>query len=181
MKELEKYVTIKKINSEKYNLLFIDFNDDNVPDVCSKESLLTQTDKSIAKDLLIKKIIELSSTNKKMIEEFSAIDILKEPNETILKRKIILKILKVSTHIAMNGRIGMPNTILVSKENYEKLNLSCLENYEIFLDDSVDDIYVYRKNTEEQPGLLLITSEDKYELVDIGFYPEKQFMKISLK
>jgi hypothetical protein len=33
----------------------------------------------------------------------------------------------------------------------------------------------------DQPGLILVFNEDKYEIVDIGLRPEKQFMKIALK
>lgn len=47
-------------------------------------------------------------------------------------------------------------------------------------DDSVDDLILYRKNSSDQPGLILAHTENEYEFVEIGFYPNKQFFKIKL-
>jgi len=192
MKELEKFVTLRECPSETLGMLFVDFKYSSIdeenenpvqPDVFEKKLSMTKTDKSKVKELLIEKIIELSNEND-MLEKFSLVDILKEykDDELLLKRKITAKFLNASLYIAANGRIGQGNTVLVSKENYDKLKMSeYTEGYELFFDDSVEDIYIYRRNGFDQPGLILATFEDKYELIDIGFFPQKQFQKITLK
>jgi len=192
MKELEKFVTLRECPSETLGLLFIDFDYSSIdeeneyqvrPDVFEKKLTMIKSDKSKMKELLIEKIIELSNYND-MLEKFSLVDILKEykDDELLLKRKVSDKFLNASLYIATNGRIGQGNTVLISKDNYDKLNISELTTgYEIFFDDSVEDIYIYRRNSYDQPGLILATFEDKYEFVDIGFFPQNQFQKIALK
>jgi len=185
MKELENFVTIRECTSETLGMLFIDFiydeHDEVSPAVFEKKLSMTKTDISKTKDLLIEKIINLSTDND-MLEKFSLVNSLNELKGDELKKVISAKIKNASAYIATNGRIGFANIILVSKENYDKLNLSeYTEGYELFFDDSVEDIYIYRKNNFDQPGLVLTIFEDKYELIDIGFYPQKQFQKITLK
>ena len=181
MKELEKFVTLRECPSETLGLLFVDFNYSSViQDVFEQKLSMTKTDTSKVKDLLIEKIIELSNDND-MLEKFSLVNALNELKDSELKRVVSAKMKNASAYIATNGRIGFANTILVSKENYDKLNLSeYTEGYELFFDD-VEDIYIYRRNGVDQPGLILTTFEDKYELVDIGFFPQNQFQKITLK
>ena len=190
MKELEKFVTIRECPSETLGMLFVDFNYSSVDeenespvqlDVFEKKLSMTKTDTSKVKDLLIEKIIELSNDND-MLEKFSLVNALNELKGHELERVVSAKMKNASDYIATNGRIGFANTILVSKENYEKLNLSeYTEGYELFFNDNVEDIYLYRRNGVDQPGLILTTFEDKYELVDIGFFPQKQFQRIILK
>ena len=181
MKELEKFVTVKEHTSENTELLFVDFDEKSTtPKSIYKKLSLTKTDNSKVKELLIEQIVKLSSTNTEMIEKLSLVDKLKEYNTTEL-RIAKAKVLNASNYIATYGRIGTANTILISKENYDKLELSEItEGYETFFDDSIDDIYIYRRNSIDQPVLILITFEDKYDFAGIGFYPERQFMKISL-
>lgn len=103
-----------------------------------------------------------------------------------IQKKITAKIFNAVYYVASNGRIGKATTLLVSEENDKKYNLSellknhgTLNDLEIVHGD-VDDIYVYRKNKIDQPGLMLIYNEDKYYIADIGFYPHRQFMTIKL-
>jgi hypothetical protein len=126
------------------------------------------------------KIVELSNKNFDSLE-----DNLKEKftysgnNE----RKLYSTILSAGSIIAVRGRIGPPSNILISEENYKKYELKSLCescNYKILFDDSVNDLFIYRKNNYEQPGLILSFFENKYELVEVGFNPEKHFMKIIL-
>ena len=55
------------------------------------------------------------------------------------------------------------------------------QNYDIVYED-VDDIYLYRKNDFDQPGLCLVYNPEnnKKQIVELGFFPHKQFMKITL-
>ena len=190
--EVEKLITIENFDFDNIKVCNIDFNNSIVE--TNTTINITQTDKSKLKDIIISKIVELSNRNNEMIKandealfnKFSAVDILKEYTDILLKRKLAAKFYNASNYIASNGRVGAANTVLVSQDNYENLNMSeFTQNYDVFLDDSVDDIYIYRKNIKSSnghiPGLILATFEDKYEVVEIGFFPEKQFTKIALK
>jgi hypothetical protein len=98
----------------------------------------------------------------------------------------LAKILVASVYINIEGKIGPATNMIISKENYEKFSISDFcGRFEILFED-VNDIYLYRKNTTEQPGLVLFyyTDEndiDYYNIESIGFYPEKQFIKINIK
>lgn len=105
-------------------------------------------------------------------------------NTIILGENCIDTINKTSTMIATQGRIGEATNMIISKENYDKYHISEIsDKYEILFED-VDDIYIYRKNSFEQPGLCLCYYVDDnttyYEVVSIGFCPEKQFIKIKV-
>jgi len=105
-----------------------------------------------------------------------------EHRQNELRRKKINR-LNASNYIASDGRIGAGNNLMISEKNYKKYSIKKfipqLYNMNIILED-VDDIYIFRKNDIEQPGLIMIKNKEKYELVDIGFYPYKQFIKIEI-
>lgn len=125
MKELEKFVTVRKCLSEEIDLQYVDmYAENNTYDVFVNSVKISQSDKSKIKDSLIQKIIELSNINTEMLEKFSLVEILKNYDGLMLKRKVLAKFLGASNYIAVNGRIGLGNTVLISKENYDKLNLS---------------------------------------------------------
>jgi len=144
-----------------------------------------------------------------------------------LQRKLVAKINNASNFIATDGRIG-PAQYLVTNGNIAsvlqdiagytlnptnvgKLNtngqlypMGNIGNIQIYVDPYMrwDDNYVYigRKNTIDQPGLIFIPylmaqsisliSEatwaprmlirSRYAVSDIGFFPEKQFMALSV-
>ncbi len=57
----------------------------------------------------------------------------------------------------------------------------------VLVDDRISDneILLYRKNNIDQPGLSFIWKKEsddsfKYDIVDIGFFPEKQCLKVSI-
>ena len=195
LKELEKYITIKETESNVLSLLFVDFkydekvenfnerpfdrlNSDSLnsdrPDVFTKNLEFSKTDKSLAKSLLVEKIIELSIKNKNdILDKFSMVN--------VDKSKIGSKIKNGSYYIAADGRLGPATNMLISEKNYEKYNIGNIKhNMEVMFDDLVDDLFIYKKNEMDNPGLVLCYNKDKYELLDIGFYPEKQFLKITL-
>ena len=144
-----------------------------------------------------------------------------------IQRKLVAKINNASNFIATDGRIG-PAQYLVTNGNIAsvlqdiagytlnptnvgKLNtngqlypMGNIGNIQIYVDPYMrwDDNYIYigRKNTVDQPGLVFIPylmaqsisliSEatwaprmlirSRYAVSDIGFFPEKQFMGISV-
>ena len=180
MEEYKKYVTIKKTNDEKFSLNFVDFKQDDIENVgiFTKNIVFTETDKSKIKDLLIGKIISLSNMNI-LDEKTKNVFSFKNCEESKYKTKLN----NASYYIAVEGKIGKATNILLSEKNYNKYNLKdiCVEmNLNILFDDTVEDIYLYRINSIEQPGLVLVFNDDKYELIPIGFFPEKFFIKISL-
>ena len=191
IEELKKYITTRECD-DTYKSLFVDFNNDSFQlEKISIDCKLEQTDKSKIKNLILEKIIELS--NKNQYNENFSIKIALEgiTEDSMISRKVCAKILNGCNIIATDGRIGPANTILISEENYNKYNLSKFDfenskndpdkmTREVIFEDSIKDIILYRKNTYEQPGLILLYSEDKYDIIGIGLNPEKQFLKLEL-
>lgn len=189
--KLKKYVVVRQTTSKEYNVSFVDFNFNEivktksseyipnslVMDVFSNKSELKRTDIDNAKNLILENIYNLSENqDERILEKLS----IKDPNENVLK----IKIRNASNYVAVNGRIGVATNIIISKENYDKFNLSELESDFEFIFEDVKDIYLYRINNIDQPGLIFIyyTDGDKtfYEIEEIGFYPQKQYIKIKL-
>lgn len=185
---LEKLVTVKKIpNDQKIaDIIFVDIKNDAYKiDVFSKKITI---DKKIDDDKIKKELFEyidkLSiNDDNDILNKFSISTIDGEINETF-KRKVITKISNASYYIATSGRIGQANTILMSEETEKKYEIKKYIDddfdIEFVFDDSIKDIYMYRKNEIDQPGLVLIMNDDVYEIIDIGFYPYRQFMKIMI-
>jgi hypothetical protein len=86
-------------------------------------------------------------------------------------RKLMTIICNASYYIATNGKIGEATNMIISKENYEKYSISHFSGkFEILFED-INDIFLYRKNQIEEPF---------YNVESIGFYTERQIMKIKL-
>ena len=133
------------------------------------------------KEKFIEKAIELSERNfhGNDIELYEKFNFKPAEHTENIRRKFLAKINNASSVIAVNGRIGPAQYMIVSENNYNNYELSILENIKpVFYD--TDDIILFRKNRFDQPGLVYITNNEKYYLVDIGFYPEKQFIKIKI-
>jgi hypothetical protein len=177
-KNLEKWITLKKCDNKNFNICFIDFNistkDNSMLYNFTKVTELEKTKKSDIKQLMLDKIFELCDHNNDEILKLFSYK---------LERKISSTIKNASLYIAANGRIGEATNMIISKENYDKYNISEFkEKYEILFED-INDIILYRKNTFEEPGLVLFyyTDEnniDYYDIESIGFYPERQYIKI---
>jgi len=184
MEEYKKYVCVKETNGEEYRILYVDFKDINSteegtiigPNIFTKEGSLTQTDETKVKQLLVENIVKLSNQlPQEIINMFSM--------KNVSMDKIKYKIQNGSNYLASNGRIGPPRNMLVSEDNYFKYNLKDIcdtINLTVLFDNSVNDIYLYRINSIDQPGLSLLYFEDKYEFISTGFFPHYQFMKIEL-
>jgi hypothetical protein len=122
-------------------------------------------------EILIKEIDKLAEEN--------SIRICEDVGE--LKGDIKTKINIASNLIATTGRYGPAEIILISKKNFEKLGLEEIKkDYEFYFTDFVKDIILYRKNNCNQPGLVMFYNKRKLSFEKIGFYPEKQYLKIKL-
>ena len=209
MKEFEKYITVKEFQKDEGTISCLDFDYSGEGEQSdsstnhkfiglksiTKNVILTQTKLSKVKELLIENIIKLA--NKNFVPElFSA--------KNIETAKVKNKVAVALGYIATQGRIGSATNILISEYNYKKYDLNDLcqaRNLDVLFDDSVTDIYIYRKNKVENPGLFLLCSDNqklrlaklyrilnknvddkpfKYEFVTTGYHPEKQFVKIEL-
>jgi len=181
MKQFEKYVSIKEcpIHNDEYKISYIDFNTSTIPytspqsqNSCSAytvETKLRKINKSEIKKLIIDKIVELSKKND-----------LKLSLKNVTKDKINSKIREASNVIAVEGRIGPANRMLISHYNYDKyLKKDFIHpDIEIIFNDSVTDIIIYRKNEPDQPGVILIHNNEKCDILSIGLYPEKHYVRI---
>lgn len=187
LKELENFIAIKKIEKDNYNFMMIDFQSTSViqpttngvpygvisPQVLTISNKLTKKFdiEEIKKDFLetAKKLaIKNYNSDLSLMRKF---DITDDSNS----RKIIAKILNASNYIACNGRTGPGNFIITSESNYRNYDLKLLKNMELYLAD-IPDIVVGRKNSIDQPGMVLIYNNDKYIIESIGYHPEYQFM-----
>lgn len=185
MEDYSKYVCMNECDSDNYEFIFLDFNYDNIKldglNIYTEKGELTHSGVDVdVKQKIIEKIVDLSNKNFDSLEQdlkgkFTFI------GDNL--RKLYSTIMSANSLIAISGYIGPGNTILISEENYDKYDLKIICDsckYNILFDDTIKDIFIYRKNTIEQPGLVLSYFENKYELIEIGHYPEKQFLKIVL-
>lgn len=183
-KNLKKWITLKKCDNKNIDICFVDIksgiNEGVSIDNFTKVKELKKTKLSDIKKVMLDKIYELSNKQDGNILEKFSFGFLSK------KEHLHAKIKNASYYIAANGRIGEATNMIISKENYDKFDISDFsDKFEILFED-VDDIYLYRKNSVEQPGLVLFYYTDKnnidyYEIESIGFYPERQFIKIGLK
>ena len=130
-----------------------------------------------------------------------------EENLRFLQRRLITKILSASNMIAVEGRIGQAHNVIIPTEyrylidedsipkfgNKELFKTDFLEEIgmikgmKFYESNYVDDIIVYRNNNADQPGIVGHYSFDdcsleeiNFDFTDIGFYPNKQFYKITV-
>lgn len=188
MNDLSKYIPIMETNENTSSIHYLDF--DNVESdeielkLFVKNFQLKEKNDNIKQEI-INKIVELSELNIDMIEKFSMKNELITPEMTV-HRMFYSKLVNASNYIATNGRIGPANTILISEKNYDLYKDTINSNDMLKKMDvvfgEVDDVFLYRKNDQSNPGLILIvnTKDNLYEIVDIGFFPHKQFMKVTL-
>jgi hypothetical protein len=164
IKKIEELVVTRKLIDDNAGLLYIDNNGTDIGAFTQKIIL----EKNIVDYDKIKKecVGYIRALSTKVFESFNSNDI--KPN-----------ILAASKHIGEVGRIGIGNILLLNKKTSEKYDLDdVLET--VMYDDSISEseIFIYRKNSIEQPGLIYCYNDDKYMFVDIGFFPQKQYAKI---
>lgn len=153
-------------------IYYLNYQDTTTITLEKRPYILVYDDKENIKNRIIKRIISICSKN----EELLSID----ANED--NKKVYSKILSASNYIAIKSRFGPATNILTSTYNFDKYSLSKLydNGFEIILDDSIEDIYVYRKNSIDQPGLILLTCGNKYNVIKVGSNPEYGFKKIKI-
>ena len=195
MEYLEKLTLIKQIEGDDYHFQFVDFvssiDTENInysnspmsrdynnicgvigPKVVTQKGNLEEKieDNDIRKELLwnINKLADDNNIKELPITEKD-------------ERLFLSKINSASNIIAAYGRIGLGNHIIMSEKNYsyiEKYKES-FSKYTIIIED-IEDIIVYRVNEITQPGLLLMKNDDKYGIIKLGLFPEKQYFKIKV-
>lgn len=196
MEEIKDLVTIKETATDEYKTIFVDFryepqDGDNLqvneygPNIYSHDGTLTN--KIIETDLkgsLLASVYKLADDNFNSLDEDYKSKFTLELTDDIIitERKLANKINNVSNFIACEGRVGAGQYVVISQEymdKYTKLTTH-LERYKFIIAD-VKDVYVYRCNQIDQPGLVFIHNNDKCEFLIQGFNPEKQFIKVSIK
>lgn len=157
------------------DIMFIDFNEYGV-EVSTEHTRLTKTDsnfKDVYKQYL-NKIYKLVVPDNNI--PFTVNDI-----KSI--RKLYTKILSMQSSIAVNGRIGPGNFIIMNSILYNLLSKHTSFNRtrtaHVHIDDYIDThIIVGRVNDSVvQPGIVFVycVKDKQWNIVDIGFYPEKQY------
>jgi hypothetical protein len=197
------FITIKEADDDTFNIMYIDFIYDELLDepdfeanpgqVVIAPKVFTKTltlgkeyidDQQIKNDF-INTICRLSDLNIENKEElYGKFSFTHNDEETIdvNQRNLVRNINNASNLIATEGRVGPGQYFLVSKDNYEKYNLYMITGYLKPIFHDIDDIVIFRKNLIDQPGVVCIKNpmSNKYEIVDIGFYPQKQCAKIKI-
>jgi len=201
IEDYEELVSIKKADQPVVQLLFVDFKLGTVspttsssypsvigPDVFTKNISISKPidEKQMKKDYL-DQIKFMSLTNQELREEKlnRILNIKKEKIEDYYEdgRKLLNRILYGSNMIAAEGRIGTATHLVVSQRNYDKypqtFKMLANHNIKIVIED-ISNITLYRKTGVDQPGLILVYTDNYYKFEKIGFFPEKQFHKIIL-
>lgn len=190
LKKLREYVNIKYFTNDESYQPYVDlvYDEENVEAKLFKQEInIINPNISEIQDLVISKIIELSNKNNydDIIKKLSLVDILKDfdtsDDKHALIRRVISKIMMASNYVATHGRYGIAHNLLISEKNKMKYELSDkLGLLNIIINNDIDDIYIYRKNDVDQPGIIVASCDDKYEMVVLGNQPERQFVVVKL-
>lgn len=205
MNIFNKYLTSNKIEDYKQHDVFTYIDFVNSPIITRHNStyptmsiqpmstiveLKNIVNESNIHDDILLKIMDLSSKNKN--NELFEIDDL-----NIDVKKLLTKIQMASNNIASNGRIGPATTILMSEKTFYDFRLCDVSeplikrdsnNFEIkkligldlVFDNKVSDIYVFRINQKEQPGIQLFYNNNSYCVKEIGSDVSNFYIKIGL-
>jgi len=144
--------------------------------------------------------LSLIEERKKKLQEIMGITT-KNDFDIVSMDKAVLKIFQVQNLIAVDGRIGQGEYILMNENTYNKYIKRLQEpvNIKFIINDNIPDkaFVMGRKTTQEQPGILGIVltdklgnieytiTDDKFKinasLVSIGFHPQRQFYTFFIK
>ena len=191
MEEIKDLVTFKVTQTDDYKTIFVDFryepkDDGNTPinefgpNVYSNQGTITEKiSETDVKGSLLNSVYELAETNfNSLSQDYQRKFIVSEDNE----RLVVNKINNVRNFIACEGRVGPGSIIVISQEMIDKYTIHLpflLESCKLVIAD-VRDIYIYRCNQIDQPGLVFIHNDEKCQFHAQGFNPEKQFMKVKI-
>jgi hypothetical protein len=116
----------------------------------------------------------------------------------ILKRKIISKLRSNAAFVATEGRMGLPNSLLLNANTYLNGSYGSVLNdavvkfaeesdmkiyYSKYIEENV--IYLMRNSENDNPGFYIFKHTDKnnkryFSITGLGFFPEKQCIKINI-
>ena len=119
-------------------------------------------------------------------------------NSSDLERRIISKLMSNATFIAAEGRIGLPNTLILNACTYLNGSFGASLNnavkkfakendikiyHSIYVEENV--IYLMRNSEKDNPGFYIFKHTDKenknyHAITGLGFFPEKQCAKINI-
>jgi len=187
------FICTREVDVDELDVIFIDFKYDgevdNVigPDIFKKRVVLDNDyyDDFHIENEFIEIVSALADVNIDDEPEFyDKFNFNYDTNETeqVNQRRLITKINNHSNLIATSGRIGPAQYYVISEENYKKFNLSIMNGILTPIFHDIDDILLFRKNQIDQPGILYVknTITNKYDIITLGFKPQKQFGKIKL-
>lgn len=111
-----------------------------------------------------------------------------EENIQINFRKIVTKVMHVSNYIAIEGRVGPGNAVIVGKNNWHWFDptssTNMLGSFSLILDESIspDKIIVARANNNHSPGLILVNNlfDNSYYFKETPNW-EKQYVWFNVK
>jgi|AntAceMinimDraft_18_1070375.scaffolds.fasta_scaffold41398_2 hypothetical protein len=95
------------------------------------------------------------------------------------------RLISAGSKVAVNGRRGPADNVLIYKPVFEELLLeeerdSLQRFYKVwFSKEKLDYVLVWRNGALDEPGIILIKNKEKYTFASLGLYPELQFVKIS--
>lgn len=111
-----------------------------------------------------------------------------EENIQINFRKIVTKVMHASNYIAIEGRVGPGNAVIVGRNNWHWFDptssTNMLGSFSLILDESIspDKIIVARKNNNNSPGLILVNNlfDNNYYFKETPNW-EKQYVWFNVK
>ena len=167
--ESSSLLTTREFKDGKYDLLYVDFSEKNKTfEVFTKKVTLNNKLINFDFDKIVKLVEEKIDTtlNNNHTFDFTFND---ENNEDNLIQKINI----LSSLIAVDGRVGGANTIITNEYYYNILKDK--EDINFIIDnDLTNKIYIYRNNSSDQPGIVLCYNDSSFNIVSIGFFPDKQ-------
>ena len=111
-----------------------------------------------------------------------------EENIQINFRKIVTKVMHASNYIAIEGRVGPGNAVIVGRNNWHWFDptssTNMLGSFSLILDESIspDKIIVARSNNNHSPGLILVNNlfDNNYYFKETPNW-EKQYVWFNVK
>ena len=213
----------KLVDNTKVDLLFFDFHvNDNIEDINNVKNVkMSRTfddndnNNKISIDSLVKSLLldEISSDfneekhiveyliNNIKTEETIDFNIIKpiENSNNSLFRKIVSKILIFSNQIAVKGRMGSANSLIINTQTLicNSTNADALLKALLFLKDEheinfylsdyvpINQIYLMRNGSMNDPGFKIlrhtdINNKDYFKIDGFGWFPDLQAMKINI-
>lgn len=107
----------------------------------------------------------------------------------ITNRKFIAKILNINNYVAVNGRIGPANVIIMNNKIYKELLknnntlLNNLSSFNIYKTDKIskDKILIYRiSNNIEQPSMILFYNNNEFIITENSKNANKQYILLNI-